>query len=113
MDGPVARGRCLLQGCHHHVDETRVPIRGLPKHGVEQGGDTQHCDVLDPDEQEHRSEEPDHRVHDGQAQKLGRAHEAEEERRALSHRQRPRQRWWGRRQHQRCPRGPRAPVADQ
>ena len=80
MNLPVPSGRRFLQGRHHHIDEARIPICGIPQHRVEHDCDPKDHDVLDPNEQQNRTKEPDHRVHDGQAQKLGRAHEAEKER---------------------------------
>lgn len=68
MHLPVSGGRGFLQRCHHHVDEAGVPIGGFPQHRVEHDRNPEDYDVLDPDEQQDRAEEPDHRVHDGQAQ---------------------------------------------
>ena len=79
MNLPIPRGGRFLQGRHHHVDEARIPICRFPKDGIEHDRNPKDHDVLDPHEQQHRAKEPDHRIHDGQAQKLGRAHEAEEE----------------------------------
>ena len=93
MNLSVPRRGSLLQRGHHHVDESWVPIGGFPQHGVEQDGYAQDHDVLNPHEEKYRAKEPNHRIHDGQAEKLGRAHEAEEEWRALSHRQRLQQLW--------------------
>lgn len=64
----VPRWWCFLQGRHHHIDEARVPIGSFPQHGVGQDGYAQDHEVLDPDEEQHRAKEPDHRIHDGQAQ---------------------------------------------
>jgi len=79
MNLPVSGGGCFLQRCHHHVDKAGIPISRFPKDRIEDDRNPKDHDVLDPDEQKHRAKEPDHRIHDGQAQKLGRAHEAEEE----------------------------------
>ena len=68
MNLPVSGGGCFLQRRHHHVDKAGIPIGRFPKHGIEQDRNPKDRDVLDPDEQQHRAKEPDHGIHDGQAQ---------------------------------------------
>ena len=92
MNLPVSGGRCFLQRRHHHIDKAGIPIGGFPKDGIEYDRNPKDHYVLDPYEEQHRAKEPDHRIHDGQTQELGRPHEAEEEGGALSHLQRPQRR---------------------
>jgi len=70
VDLAVGGRRGLLQRRGDHIEEVRVPIRGFPQKGVgDRRGDGDRP-MLEPEERENRSEEPDHRIHDRQPDEL-------------------------------------------
>ncbi len=76
----AVRGRWrFLQGGDHHLKKGRIPIRRFPQRGIGQGGDYDHRPALDPEKQQHKPEEPNHGVHDRQADELWRPDQTEEE----------------------------------
>ena len=80
MDFPVSGRRGFLQGRHRNVDEAGVPIRRFPEDRIQNNRNAKYEEALYPHEEQDGAEQPDNGVHDRQAEQLGRAHEAKEQR---------------------------------